>query len=50
MNEKIYKTMGVTGAFSIAMGIVSIVVGVTVGVGSILCGAALRKRKSDVTF
>ncbi len=50
MNEKIYKTMGVVGGLSIAMGIVSIVVGVTVGVGSIVGGATLIRRKSDITF
>ena len=50
MNEKIYKTMRTAGGLAIAMGIVSIVVGVTVGVGSIVSGASLLKRKSDITF
>lgn len=50
MNEKIYKTMLTVGGLSIAMGIVVLVVGVTIGVGSIVGGASLLKRKSDVTF
>jgi hypothetical protein len=50
MNEKIYKTMMTVGGLSIAMGIVTIVVGVTVGIGSIVGGASLLKRKSDITF
>lgn len=32
MNEKAYKTMGITGAANIAIGIVTLVLGVTVGV------------------
>lgn len=50
MNEKIYKTMGTVGGLTIAMGIVTIVVGVTVGVGSIIGGAVLIRRKSDILF
>lgn len=48
--EKIYKTMRNTGAFSIAAGIVILVVGVAVGVVSIVCGGVLLKRKSDIIF
>ena len=44
MNEKVYKTMTKTGGFSIAMGIVSVVVGLVVS------GALLLKRKSELTF
>ena len=36
MNEKAYKTMGITGAANIAIGIVTLVLGVTVGVISIV--------------
>lgn len=50
MGEKIYKTMKSTGGFSIAMGIVITVVGIVVGVGSIVNGAWLLRRKSDITF
>ncbi len=48
--EKIYRTMGRTGACSIAAGIVILVTGVTVGILSIVCGALLLKRKSEITF
>ena len=41
MDEKIYKSMGRIGGANIAMGIVCIVVGVTVGVLSIVCGGRL---------
>lgn len=50
MNENAYKTMNGAGAFSIAMGIVLLVVGIAVGVGNIITGAALLRRKSDITF
>lgn len=50
MNEKVYKTMKRTGGFSIAMGVVMIVAGLVVGIGSIVNGAFLLKRKSDITF
>ncbi len=50
MSEKVYKTMGRTGGFSIAMGIVSIVIGVALGVGCIVSGALLLKRKSELTI
>lgn len=48
--EKIYKTMRNTGAGSIAVGIVILVTGVTVGIVSIVNGALLLKRKSEITF
>ena len=48
MNEKVYKTMGRTGAFSIAMGIVVMAVGLAVGIGSVICGASLLGRRSDL--
>lgn len=50
MNEKAYKTMGSSGAAGIAMGIVVMVVGVTVGVISIICGARLLKNKEGLMF
>ncbi len=50
MNEKTYKVMRSTGGVSIALGIVSIVIGLTVGVLTILNGAKLLRRKSDLTF
>ncbi len=50
MNERVYKTMKHAGGFSVAMGIVIIVAGLVVGIGSIVSGAFLLKRKSDITF
>ena len=44
--EKVYKTMQRTGAFSIVIGIVVLIV----GIGSIICGGLLLKRKGDITF
>lgn len=50
MNEKTYKVMRNTGGVSIALGIISIVSGIAVGVFTILNGAKLLRRKSDLTF
>lgn len=50
MNEKAYKTMGITGAASIAVGIVALVVGVAVGVIAIISGVQLRKDRKGLTF
>ncbi|MDE6698145.1 MAG: hypothetical protein K2J91_01525 [Lachnospiraceae bacterium] len=50
MEEKTYKLVKRTGGFSIALGIISIVVGVTVGVLSIITGAKLLKGKSRILF
>lgn len=47
-NEKIYKTMGSTGAASIVLGIVVLVTGISVGILTIINGARLLKRKSSV--
>lgn len=48
MNEKIYKTMSLTGACSIAVGIITLVTGVAAGVLMIVSGSRLLKRKSDI--
>ena len=45
MNEKIYKTMSRTGACSIAVGIVTLVTGITAGVLMIVSGSRLLKKK-----
>ncbi len=50
MNEKIYKTISIAGAGSIAVGVVALVTGVVTGVLSIVCGSVLLKRRKDVTF
>ncbi len=48
--EKVYKTMQRTGACSIAVGVIILVTGVTVGIMSIVCGGLLLKRKGEITF
>ncbi len=48
--EKIYKTMRDTGAGSIAVGVVILVLGITVGIISIINGTLLLKRKNELTF
>ena len=50
MNEKPYKTMGITGAASIAVGIVALVIGITLGVISVISGAQLLKDRKGLTF
>lgn len=50
MNEKAYKTMGLTGAASIAIGIVTLVVGITVGAIAVVSGAKLIKDRQGLTF
>lgn len=50
MNEKIYKTMGLSGAASIAVGIVVTVIGIATGVISIISGCALLKNRKNITF
>ncbi len=48
--EKIYKTMSLTGVISLTAGIVIIVIGVATGVMTIVSGAMLLSRKKDVLF
>ncbi len=48
--EKVYKTMRVTGAGSIALGVIILTAGMVVGILSIVNGALLLKRKNDLTF
>ena len=48
--ERVYKTMKVTGAGSIAAGIVILVTGLVVGIISIVNGALLLKRNSEIEF
>ncbi|MGN1167477.1 MAG: hypothetical protein ACI4S2_13735 [Lachnospiraceae bacterium] len=50
MNEKAYKTMHITGAASVAIGIVTLVVGTAVGIIAIVSGAKLLKDKKGLTF
>lgn len=48
--EKAYLTMKNSGAGSITIGIIVLVVGITVGVLSIVSGASLLKHKREITF
>ena len=48
--EKVYKAMRNTGAANIAIGIIVIAVGVSVGIVSIITGANLLKKKSQIMF
>ena len=48
--ERVYKTMKVTGAGCIAAGVVILVTGLVVGIISIVNGALLLKRKSEIEF
>lgn len=50
MEEQTYRTMKSAGSFGIVIGIVSIVVGVTVGILNIVNGSRLLKKKSDIMF
>ncbi len=48
--ERVYKTMRNTGAGCIAVGIIIAVIGLAVGIISIVNGALLLKRKSEIEF
>ena len=50
MNEKAYKTMGITGGISITIGIIIIVVGIATGAIAIVSGWKLLKNKEGLTF
>ena len=48
--EKVYRTMRNAGACSIVIGSVIIVTGLAAGIMAIVSGAALLRRKSEITF
>ena len=48
--EKAYRVMRNSGAGNIAIGIILLVTGVTVGIISIINGASLLKHKDNITF
>ena len=48
--ERVYKTMRNAGACSIVIGRVMIVTGLAAGVMAIVSGAALLRRKAEITF
>ncbi|MFT4006579.1 MAG: hypothetical protein QM683_13515 [Lacrimispora sp.] len=48
--ERIYKTMRNSGTINLVVGILLTVVGLTAGIISIVNGAILLKRKSEIIF
>ncbi len=48
MNEKLYKTIGQTGACNIVIGICAIATGIATGVMLIINGARLIKSRTKV--
>ena len=48
MEEKVYKTLGETGAVNIAFGVISIVAGVATGVLLIISGAKLLAARRNI--
>lgn len=50
MEEKVYKTMGSTGAASLAVGICVLAGGIAAGVLLIVNGARLLKNRSGIVF
>ena len=48
--EKVYKTMRNVGAGSIAVGVIVAATGLAAGIVTIVSGAILLKRKSDILF
>ncbi|MBS6642560.1 MAG: hypothetical protein KH366_03170 [Clostridiaceae bacterium] len=48
--EKVYKTMRNAGVCSIVVGIIILAAGIAAGTMSIISGAVLLKRKSNITF
>lgn len=50
MTEKAYKVMGLAGGANIAIGIISIVVGVATGIILLVSGGKLLGTKKGLTF
>ena len=50
MEERTYKTMGGSGALSIAVGVVAIVAGVAGGVLLLISGAKLLAGRNKILF
>jgi len=50
MDEKVYKVMGGSGAWHIALGIVTITVGITSGILLIISGAKLLANRTKIIF
>lgn len=50
MEEKAFKSMGLIGAGSIAIGIVVLVTGIVTGILGIIGGARLLRNRKELTF
>ena len=50
MSEKAYKTMGATGAGTLAIGICVLISGIVSGILLIVNGARLLKNRESLTF
>lgn len=50
MEEKVYKTMGSTGAANLALGICVLAGGITAGILLIVNGARLLKNRAKMVF
>lgn len=50
MGEKIYKIMSGSGSWNIALGIITITVGIVSGVLLIVSGANLLKNRTKIIF
>ncbi len=50
MEERVHKTMGLTGALNITTGVVSIVVGLACGVLLIVGGSKLLSDRKNLLF
>lgn len=50
MPEKAYQTMRHAGAWNLVMGVVILIMGITLGVMSIIYGGKLIKNKSEIIF
>ena len=50
MEEKVYKQLGVSGALSIAFGVISIVAGIAMGVLLIVSGGKLLSSRRHIVF
>lgn len=50
MEEKVYKVMGGSGAWNIALGVIAITVGIVSGVLLIISGAKLLANRTKIIF
>lgn len=50
MDEKVYKVMGRTGAWNIALGVVVITVGLASGILLLISGAKLLANRTKIIF